>query len=69
MRFKGLGEMMPRAAQGDDARPAAPRARCKVTVPDDLETERTLTELMGKDASARFRFIMERAREADSLDV
>jgi hypothetical protein len=24
---------------------------------------------MGKDASARFRFIMERAEEADELDV
>ena len=28
-----------------------------------------INELMGKDASARFRFIMERAEEADELDV
>ena len=26
-------------------------------------------ELMGRDASARFRFIMERAEEAEELDV
>jgi len=28
-----------------------------------------MNELMGKDASARFRFIMERAEEAEELDV
>jgi DNA gyrase subunit B/topoisomerase-4 subunit B len=28
-----------------------------------------INELMGKDASARFRFIMERAEEAQELDV
>ena len=36
---------------------------------DELETDRILNELMGKDASARFRFIMERAGEVDELDV
>ena len=28
-----------------------------------------INELMGKDASARFRFIMERAEDAEELDV
>jgi len=28
-----------------------------------------MNELMGKDASARFRFIMDRADEAEELDV
>jgi hypothetical protein len=28
-----------------------------------------INELMGRDASARFRFILERAEEADELDV
>ena len=32
-------------------------------------TDRVINELMGKDASARFRFIMERAEEAEELDV
>jgi DNA gyrase subunit B/topoisomerase-4 subunit B len=28
-----------------------------------------INELMGKDASARFRFIMEQAEQAEELDV
>jgi hypothetical protein len=38
-------------------------------VPSVLEAEKALGELMGKDASLRYKFIMERARDADSLDV
>ena len=38
-------------------------------VPDQIVTDRVINELMGKDASARFRFIMERADEAEELDV
>ena len=41
----------------------------RVRVYDQLETDKILNELMGKDASARFRFIMDRASEADELDV
>ena len=70
MRFKGLGEMMPEQLKATTLDPRRRRA-LKVTVPDVLEAERTLGELMGKDASARYRFIMETARtvEADELDV
>jgi len=68
MRFKGLGEMMPEQLKQTTLDPRRRRA-VKVTVPDVLEAERTLSELMGKDASARYRFITERAREADGLDV
>jgi DNA gyrase subunit B/topoisomerase-4 subunit B len=68
MRFKGLGEMMPEQLKATTLDPRRRRA-LKVTVPDVLEAERTFTDLMGKDASARYRFITERAREADSLDV
>ena len=32
-------------------------------------TDRVINELMGKDASARFRFIMERADNVEELDV
>jgi DNA gyrase subunit B len=32
-------------------------------------TDRVMNELMGRDASARFRFIMDRAEEAEELDV
>jgi len=38
-------------------------------VADQIVTDRVINELMGKDASARFRFIMDRAEEAEELDV
>jgi DNA gyrase subunit B len=68
MRFKGLGEMMPEQLRETTLDPRRRRA-VKVTVPDVLEAERTLGELMGKDAGARYRFITERAKEVDSLDL
>jgi DNA gyrase subunit B len=45
------------------------RRLLRVDVTDQLTTDRVINELMGKDASARFRFIMERAEEAQELDV
>jgi DNA gyrase subunit B/topoisomerase-4 subunit B len=43
----------------------------KVAIPDAerMVTERTITDLMGRDSSARFEFIMQHAGEADELDV
>ena len=48
-----------------------PRTRrlLRVRSPIRSSTDRVINELMGKDASARFRFIMERAEEAEELDV
>jgi DNA gyrase subunit B/topoisomerase-4 subunit B len=48
-----------------------PRTRrlLRVEIADQIETDRIINELMGKDPSARFRFIMERAEEAEELDV
>src|SRR5213075_1612020 len=66
MRFKGLGEMMPEQLKSTTLDPRRRRA-LKVTVPNVLEAERVLSELMGKDAAARYRFITERAREASDL--
>jgi DNA gyrase subunit B/topoisomerase-4 subunit B len=68
MRFKGLGEMMPEQLKQTTLDPRRRRA-LKVTVPSALEAERVLGELMGKDAAARYRFITERARDADNLDL
>ncbi len=68
MRFKGLGEMMPEQLRETTLDPRRRRA-LRVTVPDVLEAERTLGELMGKDAAARYRFITERAKDADDLDL
>ncbi len=67
-RFKGLGEMMPKVLWETTLNPRT-RRLLKVEVSDQLVTDRVINELMGKDASARFRFIMERAEEAQELDV
>jgi DNA gyrase subunit B len=67
-RFKGLGEMMPKVLWETTLNPRS-RRLLRVEVADQLVTDRVINELMGKDASARFRFIMERAEEAQELDV
>jgi DNA gyrase subunit B/topoisomerase-4 subunit B len=67
-RFKGLGEMMPKVLWETTLNPRTRRLQ-RVEVNDQLATDRVINELMGKDASARFRFIMERADEAEELDV
>jgi DNA gyrase subunit B/topoisomerase-4 subunit B len=67
-RFKGLGEMMPKVLWDTTLNPKT-RRLLRVEIADPLTTDRVINELMGKDASARFRFIMERAEEADELDV
>jgi DNA gyrase subunit B/topoisomerase-4 subunit B len=67
-RFKGLGEMMPKVLWETTLNPKT-RRLLRVAISDALATDRVINELMGKDASARFRFIMERAEEADELDV
>ena len=69
-RFKGLGEMNAedlKATTLDKTR----RRALRVGITSELEADRVLNELMGKDAQARFKFIMERSREtsADDLDV
>ncbi len=67
-RFKGLGEMMPATLRDTTLDPKS-RQLIQVTINDELATDRTISSLMGKDASARYGFIMERAAEAESLDV
>ena len=67
-RFKGLGEMMPKVLWETTLNPKT-RRLLRVDVTDQIVTDRVINELMGKDASARFRFIMERAEEAQELDV
>jgi DNA gyrase subunit B/topoisomerase-4 subunit B len=67
-RFKGLGEMMPKVLWETTMNPRT-RRLLRVEIADQIETDRIINELMGKDPSARFRFIMERAEEAEELDV
>jgi DNA gyrase subunit B/topoisomerase-4 subunit B len=67
-RFKGLGEMMPKVLWETTLNPRS-RRLLRVEILDQLITDRVINELMGKDASARFRFIMDRAEDAQELDV
>ena len=67
-RFKGLGEMMPKVLWETTLNPRT-RRLLRVEIVDQIVTDRVINELMGKDASARFRFIMDRAEEAQELDL
>ncbi len=67
-RFKGLGEMMPKVLWNTTLNPDT-RRLLKVEVDDQLETDRVISDLMGRDASARFDFIMDRAEYASEIDV
>jgi DNA topoisomerase IV B subunit len=67
-RFKGLGEMMPKVLWETTLNPRT-RRLLRVSIADHIVTDRVINELMGKDASARFKFIMERAEDAQELDV
>ncbi|MEI6246409.1 MAG: toprim domain-containing protein, partial [Acidobacteriota bacterium] len=67
-RFKGLGEMMPKVLWETTLNPRT-RRLLRVTIEDQIATDRIINELMGKDPSARFRFIMDHAEAAEELDV
>jgi len=68
LRFKGLGEM--NAAQLRDTT-LDPRARVllQVNIESQLEADATFHQLLGKDASERYRIIMEDASFADDVDL
>jgi DNA gyrase subunit B/topoisomerase-4 subunit B len=68
MRFKGLGEMTADELKSTTLDPRR-RMSLRVTIDNDLETDRTINDLLGKDVAARFKFIMERAGEVKDLDV
>ncbi len=67
-RFKGLGEMMPKTLWDTTLNPDT-RRLLRVDITDGLLTDRVMSDLMGKDPSARFRFIMDRAEEAEAVDL
>ncbi len=70
MRFKGLGEMTADELKSTTL-DVKKRISLRVTITEenDLITEQTINDLLGKDVSARFKFIMERAGEVKELDV
>jgi DNA gyrase subunit B/topoisomerase-4 subunit B len=70
MRFKGLGEMQAAELKATTLDPKH-RASLRVAISNELETDRVINDLLGRDVTARFKFIMERAGEVagDELDV
>ena len=67
-RFKGLGEM-PAADLKKTTMNSQNRSLLRVAISDSENTEKTFTQLMGKDAEFRFNFIKERAEFVHDLDV
>jgi len=70
MRFKGLGEMQPEDLKATTLDPRR-RQSLRVSIVNELETDRVINDLLGKDVSARFKLIMERAGEieGEELDI
>jgi DNA gyrase subunit B/topoisomerase-4 subunit B len=69
-RFKGLGEMPAQLLYETTLDPSR-RRLLKVVVPEDDRpyTERTVSDLMGKEPEARFKFIMAEAYTAKDIDI
>jgi DNA gyrase subunit B/topoisomerase-4 subunit B len=69
-RFKGLGEMPAKLLFETTLDPMR-RRLLRVVVPDDDRpyTDRTVSDLMGKEPEARFKFIMEEAYTAKDIDI
>ncbi len=69
-RFKGLGEMPAQLLYETTLDPAK-RRLLRVMVPDDDRpyTESTVSDLMGKEPEARFKFIMAEAYTAKDIDI
>jgi DNA gyrase/topoisomerase IV subunit B len=69
-RFKGLGEMDPKELAETTLDPRH-RTLLQVQIDSNLETDKTFVDLLGKDPSQRYRFIMDKAARAvaEELDV
>ncbi len=69
-RFKGLGEMDAPVLKKTTLDPRY-RSALRITIPDAevLETDQVISQLMGKDASARYDLITAGVHEVDELDV
>ncbi len=69
-RFKGLGEMNAATLYRTTLDPDQRRLfQVRIAPEHALVTETTISELMGKDASARFHFVMDSAADAEALDI
>ena len=67
-RFKGLGEMPAKTLFETTLNPNT-RRLIQVNLEEPIQADNTIADLMGKDPSLRYRFIMEQAEEVDAIDV
>ena len=67
-RFKGLGEMFPQQLKETTLNPGS-RRLLKVELLNELNTDRTFHDLMGKRTEARYEFLMANAGSVENLDV
>ena len=67
-RFKGLGEM-PARTLAETTLDVEKRMLLRVSVESQLDADKTFVNLLGKDASQRYEFIMNSAGLADDLDI
>ncbi|MFG0296393.1 MAG: type IIA DNA topoisomerase subunit B [Maioricimonas sp. JB045] len=67
-RFKGLGEMDAKQLKETTLDPKT-RTLLRVDIDSLVEADTTFAQLLGKDASERYKVIMEEAGEADDVDV
>jgi len=67
-RFKGLGEMTAEQLR-ETTLDRAKRTLLQVTIESQIDADRTFQQLLGKDASERYRLIMEDSMLVDDLDV
>jgi len=68
LRFKGLGEMNSSQLRDTTLNPAA-RVLLRVDIESQLEADQTFHQLLGKEASERYKVIMEDASFADDVDA
>jgi DNA gyrase subunit B/topoisomerase-4 subunit B len=67
-RFKGLGEMTALQLKETTLDPAV-RILLRVDIDSQIDADRTLSQLLGKDPAERYKLIMEESAFADDLDV
>ncbi|MGE0489961.1 MAG: type IIA DNA topoisomerase subunit B [Vulcanimicrobiota bacterium] len=67
-RFKGLGEMTPAQLKETTLDPGS-RTLFRILVTSEFLADQAVRDCFGKDSTPRFEFVMERAGDADEVDV